>query len=187
VLCSCLVTLEESCACGNSAPHLLANQKPDSVSLARSTTILVKDLPKASDFDRTIDQYHLALGDFNRGDPKPIIRMFSHREDVSLANPLGPAVRGREDVAATVERAATHFREGYATGFETIVKNVAPDLAFTVEVEHYKVKVDGRKDLSSKAARVTSIFCREEGAWKLLHRHADYITSVRPAESGILE
>jgi ketosteroid isomerase-like protein len=141
----------------------------------------------ASDFDQTIDKYHLALGDFNRGDPKPAIGMFAHREDVSLANPLGPAVRGRADVVATIEHAASHFREGYATGFETIVKNVTPDLAFIVEVEHYKVKVDGRKDLSSKAVRVTSIFCREEGAWKLLHRHADYISSVRSAESGILE
>ena len=141
----------------------------------------------ASDLDRFIDQYHLALVDVNKGDAKPVLSMFSHREDVSLANPLGPAVRGREDVEATVERAANHFREGYATGFETIVKKVTPELAFILEVEHYKAKVDGRKDLSSKALRVTSIFRPEEGVWKLLHRHADYITSARPAESGILE
>jgi hypothetical protein len=31
-----------------------------------------------------------------KGNPEPMQRMFSHREDVSLANPLGPAARGWE-------------------------------------------------------------------------------------------
>jgi ketosteroid isomerase-like protein len=32
---------------------------------------------------------------------------------------------------------------------------------------------------------VTSIFRKEDGVWRLVHRHADPITSPRPAESVI--
>ena len=42
------------------------------------------------DVDELIEQYHLALGEFVKGNPEPAKQLFSHREDVSLANPLGP-------------------------------------------------------------------------------------------------
>jgi hypothetical protein len=35
------------------------------------------------------------------------------------------------------------------------------------------------------AVRVTSVFRFERGAWKLVHRHADPITTPRPAESVV--
>jgi ketosteroid isomerase-like protein len=35
------------------------------------------------------------------------------------------------------------------------------------------------------SVRVTSVFRREDGEWKLLHRHADPITAPRPPESVI--
>jgi hypothetical protein len=58
------------------------------------------------DVDELIEQYHLALDQFMKGNPEPVQRLFSHREDASLANPQGPAVRGWEQVAETMERAA---------------------------------------------------------------------------------
>ena len=57
------------------------------------------------------------------------------------------------------------------------------DLAYLVDVERYEAKVGGRDDLTLLALRVTSIFSREADGWKLLHRHADPITTVQPAES----
>jgi hypothetical protein len=36
-------------------------------------------------------------------------------------------------------------------------------------------------------SRVTMIFQPEEGTWKIVHRHADPITSAQPAESVIQE
>jgi ketosteroid isomerase-like protein len=137
------------------------------------------------DLDQVVDQCQLALGEFVKGNPEPMQRMFSHREDVSLANPLGPAAHGWEQVAATMERAASHLRDGEITGFENVAKYVTPELAYTVWVERAKAKVGGREDLAPIDLRVTMIFRPEEGTWKVVHRHADSITTARPAESLI--
>jgi hypothetical protein len=51
------------------------------------------------DFDEVVEQYHLALNDFLKGNPQPVKSFFSHRDDVTLANPLvGLPARGRERV-----------------------------------------------------------------------------------------
>jgi ketosteroid isomerase-like protein len=54
-------------------------------------------------------------------------------------------------------------------------------------MERYEAKVGGREDVTPVALRVTSIFRPEEGTWKVVHRHADPITTARPAESVIQE
>ena len=46
------------------------------------------------DVDQLIEQFHLAQGEVVKGNPEPVKRLFSHREDVTLANPFGPPVRG---------------------------------------------------------------------------------------------
>ena len=61
----------------------------------------------------------------------------------------------------------------------------AEDLAYVVEGERFQAKVGGSEETASGALRVTSILRREDGAWKILHRHADPITTVRPAASVI--
>jgi ketosteroid isomerase-like protein len=96
-------------------------------------------------------------------------------------------VRGWEQVAATIDRAASNFRDGEFTGFENVVKYVTPDLAYIVEIERTKAKVGGREDVAPSALRVTMIFRPEEGTWKVVHRHADPITTPQPPESLIRE
>ena len=64
------------------------------------------------DLDRVIEKCRLALDEFVKGDPEPMKEMFSHREDVSLANPLGPPARGWGEVAETMDRAASNFTDG---------------------------------------------------------------------------
>jgi len=111
--------------------------------------------------------------------------VFSHRDDVSVANPFGPVSYGWKQVAATMERAASLYRDGEFTGFENVVKNVTPELAFIVEVERFRVKIAGREEVAPVALRTTSILRPEEGIWKVVHRHADPITTAQPAESVI--
>ena len=139
------------------------------------------------DLDRVIEQCQQALDEFVKGNPQPMQAMFSHRADVSLANPFGPPARGWEQVAATMERAASNLRDGGMVAFENVAKYVTPELAYTVWVERQKARVGGRQDITSFALRVTMIFRPEEGTWKVVHRHADPITTARPAESVLEE
>ena len=137
------------------------------------------------DFDEVVEHYQRALGEFVKGNPEPNKTVFSHREDVTLANPLGPAVRGWEQVAATMERAASQVREGEITGFEIVSRYVAADLAYLVWVERSKAKLGARQEIVPFDLRVTTIFRPEDGTWKVVHRHADPITTARSIESVI--
>ena len=40
------------------------------------------------DVDKLIEHYHLATAEFVKGNPEPYKELFSHREDVTLANPF---------------------------------------------------------------------------------------------------
>ncbi len=100
------------------------------------------------DVDQLIEQFHLALDEFLKVNPEPVKKLVSHREDVTLANPLGPPVRGWEQVAETMERAASPFRDGQTTGFETVAKHVTPEFAYVVEIERGEAKIGGSEDVS---------------------------------------
>jgi ketosteroid isomerase-like protein len=139
----------------------------------------------ASDFDQTLEAYHLAAAEFVKGNPEPYLELFSRREDVSVANPFGPVTRGWTQVAETVERAATNYRDGEVIGFENVTTRVTADLAYIVEVERYRAKIGGSEEITPVSLRTTSILRPEGGVWKLVHRHADPITSARPAESVV--
>jgi ketosteroid isomerase-like protein len=139
------------------------------------------------DVAELIEQYQLALGKFVKGNPEPVKKLFSHREDVSLANPLGPPARGWEQVAQTIERASSSFTDGEMVAFETVAKYVTPELAYAVWLEQAKVKLGGMKDFALSTLRVTMVFRPEDGTWKVVHRHADTITTAQPAETVLEE
>src|SRR5215218_1901764 len=139
------------------------------------------------DVDQLIEQYQLALDEFMKGNPEPVQKLFSHRDDASLANPYGPPVRGWEEIAKTTEHAASLRREGRATGFEIVAKNATPELAYVVQIEHLESKVGEREGVTPYALRVTRIFGPEEGVWRVVHRHADQISTPQPAGSVIQE
>jgi ketosteroid isomerase-like protein len=137
--------------------------------------------------DQLIDRYQLALDGFMKGDPKPVQALYSHREDASLANPYGPPVRGWEGIARTTEHAASLRRDGRARGFEIVAKNVTPELAYVVQIEHLESKVGRSEQITPYSLRATMIFRPEAGTWKVVHRHADPITTPQAPESVIHE
>jgi ketosteroid isomerase-like protein len=139
------------------------------------------------ELDELIERFNLAQGEFLKGNVASMNNLFSHEEDVTLNNPLSPPAHGWEQVASTMERAASQFRDGEIVAFETIEKHATAEFAYVVRVERAKAKVGGSDDIVPIALRVTMVFKPEDGSWKIVHRHADPITAPQPAESVIQE
>ncbi len=137
------------------------------------------------ELDHVIEKYHASIDDFVKGNPRPFEELFSQRADLILANPFNPVARGWHEAKETMERAAAQYRDGVATGFESLAKYVDPGLAYIVEIEHFNAKIGKKQDAAPIALRVTTIFRREDDAWKIIHRHADPITTVQPWESVV--
>ncbi len=144
-------------------------------------------MPAADDVDQLIERYQLGLDDFMKGNPESVKELFSHSEYVTLANPLGPPAHGWEQVSSTIEHAASQFRDGQFLRVDMVEKHVTPEFAYTLWLEHAEGKVGAREDVAPATLRVTMIYRPEEGGWKVVHRHADPITTPQPAESVIQE
>jgi ketosteroid isomerase-like protein len=140
-----------------------------------------------ADLDQVLEQWHLAQDEFVKGNPELVKQMWSHAEDVSVANPYGPPVRGWDEVTEVVEHAASLRRDGKATGYEVVAKYVTGELAYVVQIERAESKVGDGEEITPYVLRATNIFRPEDGEWKLVHRHADPITTPQPAESVIQE
>lgn len=139
----------------------------------------------AQEHDLPLDEYHRAGIAITNGNPGVYKSLYSRAEDVTLANPFGPPARGRRDVSATLDGAAEKYRDGEAVEFENVSTVMGADLAYTVEIERYRAPVGGANQPTPVSVRVTTVFRREDGLWKVVHRHGDPITTPRPAESAL--
>ena len=129
------------------------------------------------DIHQLIEKYHESCDQVSQGNPEPLKMLYSQRDDVMLANPFGLTVIGWKQVADALDFASSRFRDGEATSFETMAKYVTSELATIFEIEKWKTKVSGRNELSTFEIRVTTSFRKEDGEWKVIHRHADPITT----------
>lgn len=131
----------------------------------------------AMNIQRTIEEYHKAADIFSRGNPDPVKKMYSHSDDVMLANPFGSTVKGWQRVSEALDFASSRFRDGEVKSFERIATYETNDLLIIFEIEKWKSKVGGKSEISSFDLRVTTTFRKEKDNWKLVHRHADPIAS----------
>jgi ketosteroid isomerase-like protein len=137
----------------------------------------------AYEHDLPLDEYHHAGLQITNGDPDGYKRLYSLQDDVTLANPFGPPARGWSEVSRRLDGAAANYRDGEVIGFENIATVITPELAYTVEIESYRARVGGAEEGAPVSIRVTTVFRREDGIWRVTHRHADPIAKARAAES----
>jgi ketosteroid isomerase-like protein len=132
-------------------------------------------------FEEAVEASHRALDEIARGN----LDLYSDRDDATVGNPYGPPARGRDAIEQAGRRAAANYRDGRAIEFENVATYVSGSLGYTFEIERFETKVAGSDELTPVSLRVTSIFRLEGDTWKLLHRHADPITTLQPGESVI--
>jgi len=136
-------------------------------------------LPLAStqDFRETLERTLAALRRLVSGDAGPFVDLWSHADDVTIVGGFGGWHRGRERIKANTESAASRFAAGRLLDVElvTLGASTSGDLAFSVWIERAEVTLAGRNEPATLTVRVTHIFRREDGVWRLIHRHGDQV------------
>jgi len=146
------------------------------------------DLPyrrNTPSLDSAIAANHGALAKIIKGDPSGYLALYVEDGEITLGNPFGPFALGREEAAERLSGAASNYRDGEVTSVDLVAKYQSEDLACVVEVENYRARVGEGSEMVAVSLRVTSAFRFRHHEWKLVHRHADPITSPRPAASVI--
>lgn len=132
-----------------------------------------------ADLQRTLDRVHHAIAAIGRGDPEPYMRLWSRAADVSLFGAWGPCKRGWDELSQTFRWVAGRFRGGELR-CEDLIVSASADLAYTVGYERGAVAVDGPEP-EPMTIRVTHAYRREDGEWRLVHRHGDFLPADESA------
>jgi ketosteroid isomerase-like protein len=108
----------------------------------------------------------------HNGDAAQRAAIWSTREPVTV---LGAwrSVAGQQDVRELFRQLETTFADCTSYAHEVIAADVQGDMAYTVGHEHTQASVNG--EARNYTLRVTQIYRREDGDWKVAHRHADTV------------
>ena len=117
----------------------------------------------------------------HNGDVQPRLALWSRDEPVTL---FGAKLSGSgwTELSAMFDTVASWFTDSVDYDFELVAAGANGDLAYTVGFEHNNVKVDGQP--RTYTLRVTHVYRREDGQWKIVHRHADFPPANDDAAAG---
>lgn len=123
---------------------------------------------------------------FMNGDTTLWMENVSRRPDAMIMGAWGAYEKGWPEVSARYDWAGARFRDsGASLKIEYLTSFVSGDLACTTGIERAHVKLVGRETSAPMALRVTHVFRKEDGAWKLVLRHADPLV-VKTAPASVL-
>jgi ketosteroid isomerase-like protein len=127
--------------------------------LGETEDFLGSVLPRLTEADTAI----------HNGDAAPRIAIWSHSDPVTLGAALMGS--GWTEIRQVFESLASRFSNG-TYEYEVIAAGASGDLGYVVGIEHSTVSVGGATP-EAYELRVTEVFRREDGEWKVVHRHAD--------------
>jgi ketosteroid isomerase-like protein len=119
------------------------------------------------------------------GDPGPRLAMTSTQDPVTIFGARVPLRRGWDEVSEVLRWLASRWSDSTDYRFDLVATGASGDLAYLVGFEHIAHSVEG-VPVEPYTLRVTHIFRREQGEWRIVHRHADYIPvdQTAPAEAS---
>jgi ketosteroid isomerase-like protein len=110
------------------------------------------------------------------GDLEPRLALWSRRDPVSLFGAWGPCKTGWDEVSRIFRWVASRFKEPNIKRsdfrYDVEVADVSRDMAYTVGFERFNASADGGPP-EPVTVRVTHVYRREDGDWKIVHRHGD--------------
>ena len=115
-------------------------------------------------------QFYAALKRMLNGDARALSDVWSHRSSVTAMHPLGGRQVGWAEVRKTWEQIAQRSSEGKVELKDQLIR-LAGEVAYEVGVEQVEAKLGGQKFAAK--IRVTNIYQREAGVWKITHHHTD--------------
>ena len=112
-------------------------------------------------------QAELAL---HNGDAAPRRALWSRNEPVSVLGAWRNAF-GQHEIDVLFAALGESFADCTSCEFELQSFDLLGDMAYTAGLEHSSVSVDGEPRTYS--LRVTQVYRREDGSWRVAHRHGD--------------
>jgi len=141
-------------------------------------------------FVTAIANLHAAMARVANGDVSGIKALYSHGDDATSFYGWGGYEKGWDAVSRRWDWAGQQFKGG-SVSYENVTTTVGADLAYTTDIETFKVDMAGMDGPAQWSNRVTHIFRRADGEWRLVHRHANRLeerhepsTRLRPVGGG---
>lgn len=128
----------------------------------------------AESFEQMVAQAEAAADRFCNGDPGPLMALWSRSDDVPIFGGWGDFETGWQQVGPRLEWASSRFVNA-DMAYRHLNQGMSGDFAFTVGIEQGNVRLVGQEGISPMTLRVTTLYRRENGAWRIIHRHADPI------------
>ena len=129
------------------------------------------------DFEQFMKWRDKVASAFVNGDPAPVGELVVRDLPATFFGPAGGTVQGADEIAETYEHDAGMFRPGSKSRLEVLQMAAGDGIAYWTGLQHATVNMSGKSDRVQMTLPVTEIFRRENGAWKLVHRHADSLAA----------
>lgn len=130
--------------------------------------------PKDTSFNAFLQTLEQANINFINGDPTLWKQLCSQSNDATILGGFGGYEKGWNEVGPRYNWASSQFKaSGAQKRFEYVSKVVSEKMAYTIAIERSEFLLAGQEKPTPEALRVTQVYRKESGGWKLLHRHAD--------------
>ena len=125
------------------------------------------------------NKFYAALNRMASGDAGPLAGVWSHSATVTTMHPIGGREVGWDQVRKSWEQVAQLTSGGQIKLADQVIR-IAGDAAYELGVERGQLTLAGQQVAIDH--RVTNIYRREAGAWKIVHHHTD----IAPAMLDVL-